>query len=340
MLDPRFREHDPGHGCPESPARYDALLRAFERIGGARQVVDAPPATRDELLLAHDAGYVDGVLQLRGHYGRIDDETSLSPGSVDAARRAIGAALLVVDEIVAGRARRGFALARPPGHHAGRASGGGYCVFNNVAVAALTAKRSGTSRVLVVDTDVHHGNGTEEILADVPGVLFVSLHQDGLFPTDTGALTIPTAPEVGGVLNLPIPPLAVDADYEYITRNVLHPLAQRFRPEFVLVSAGFDAHWRDEQGGMRLSSRGLVALMGALRHLADEFAGGRIAYVLEGGYDLETLEACVLGTLEMLTGASAEWPEGDPPREVLRELVATVRNTLELSEVSDGRWQR
>lgn len=329
VLDEGGRGHEPMHGCPECPARFDALKRALDGVTGPlRRIVEAPRATREELLLAHDAGYLDHILQFDGRYASLDHETHLSPGSVDAARRAVGSALLVVGEILAGRARRGFALVRPPGHHAGRASAMGYCVFNSVAITAIAARRWGVPRVLVVDTDVHHGNGSEEILRNVPGVLFASVHQDALFPEHSGSMSVPAMPERGGVLNLPVPPLAIDADYKHLVDDVLRPLAERFRPELVLVSAGFDAHWLDEQGGMRLSSRGLISLMGALRCIAEEVAGGRIAYALEGGYDLGALEECVRGTLAMLVDAPPHWAVEEPPRKPVRDLVAAVRTLL------------
>ncbi len=330
ILDPVFREHDPGSTCPEHPGRFDACARAIEGIVGVSVLRESPPATVELLHLAHDQDYVAKILQFAGASATLDHETSLSPGSVQAALHAAGAGAFLVEEILARRAPCGFALVRPPGHHAGRASAMGYCVFNNVAVAALAARRAGAARVLVVDVDVHAGNGTEEILSGHPGVLVVSVHQDALFPVETGALAAPRSLDDGGVVNIPMPPLSCDADYELLASRVLRPIARRFAPQLVLVSAGFDAHWRDEQGGMRLSTKGLVALAGALRDVAGELAEGRIAFVLEGGYDLDALEACVHGTVNVLRGAPAPWPGDDRPRVEVEDLVTRLRVLLAL----------
>lgn len=329
--DPRFRAHDPGHDCPERPERFHACQRALARLSCPfRLEKDVPEATRSELGLVHDKVYVNRILALRGRSLSLDHETHLSAGSVPAALRAAGAALFLTREILGGCARRGFALVRPPGHHAGRAQAQGYCVFNNLALAALKARRQGAERVLVVDFDVHHGNGSEEILAQEPGVLFVSIHQAGLFPADSGAVAVPSS-WAGGTLNVPVPPLATDADYAHIAQDILGPVAARFCPDFVLVSCGFDAHWRDEQGGMRLSSEGLVAIAASLCTLADAHAGGRIGFVLEGGYDLEALEECVAGTLDMLAGKYLRPALLEEPRPEVCALVLLLRARMGLA---------
>lgn len=331
ILDSQIGQHEPGSECPERADRYEVLARVVADLEGVSRVLQVTAASREVLLLAHRSEYVDRVLALDGRAASLDHETHISRGSVCAALRAVGSALLAVHELRTGRTRSAFALVRPPGHHAGRETAMGYCIFNNVAIAAIAARRAGVSRVLVVDVDVHHGNGSEEILREEAGVLFVSLHQDALFPKHTGGLAIPERVEQGGVLDLPLLPLATDADYEAVVEGVVCPVARRFRPGLVLVSAGFDAHWRDEQGGMRMSSRGLVALMAALRSLAEEADCG-IGYVLEGGYDLVALEECVRGTLEMLSGAAAPWPKSEPARSPIRALVAALRRDLAFDE--------
>ena len=257
--------------------------------------------TYAELCAAHDADYVNHVLALAGTYASLDAETHLGPRSVEAARHAAGACLSLIEALISGAARRGFALVRPPGHHASAQAGSGFCVFNNIAIAACQALRRGVSRVLVVDWDVHHGNGTQAIFYERSDVYFCDVHQDGLWP-DTGAATETGAGAgLGYTRNIPLMPLSSDDDYLRALEKELPRIGESYRPELLLVSCGFDAHAEDPEGGMALSADGYARLTRLVRSIADRHAGGRLGLILEGGYLLSALPSCAAATLMALS---------------------------------------
>ncbi|MDT0630634.1 histone deacetylase family protein [Rubrivirga litoralis] len=310
-----FLDHDAGHaepGHPERPARLGAVRAAIEgdeRLTGLARV-EGGAAAREALERVHTAALLDRVEALaEGGGGVLDADTYVTPASWDVARRACGGLLAVVDAVLAGGAAGGFAVGRPPGHHAAPDQAMGFCLVNHVAVAARHAQAAhGAERVLVVDLDAHHGNGTQDAFYDDPSVLVVSSHQAGLYPS-TGALD-----EAGGgagagaTVNLPLPARTGDALVD-LYRAVLPPLAARFRPDLVVVSAGFDAHRLDPLGGLSLSVTGLVDLVGVVQEAADAQGAG-LALSLEGGYNTGVLAACVAGTLRRLLDPTA--PVDDP----------------------------
>ena len=314
---------DAGHaqpGHPERPARLDAVRSAVAGDDRLRDLehVEGGVASREALERVHGPAFLDRVEALSGAGGgHVDADTYVTPASWDVARRACGGLLAVVDAVVAGGAQiagaqtagAGFAVGRPPGHHAPPDRAMGFCLVNHVAVAARHAQAvHGAERVLVVDVDVHHGNGTQDAFYDDPSVLFVSSHQAGIYP-GTGALA-----ETGGgagagtTVNLPLPARTDDALVD-LYRAVLPPLAARFRPDLVLLSAGFDAHRLDPLAGLSLSVTGLVDLVGVVQGVADA-EGVRLAMTLEGGYHAGALAACVAGTLRRLQDPAA--PVDDP----------------------------
>ncbi|HZH03637.1 MAG TPA: histone deacetylase [Myxococcaceae bacterium] len=300
LSDRLFLEHLTGPEHPESPSRLEAALHALEPPpAGAKMSAPAREATRDELLRVHTPRYVDGVLAYRGRAGAIDPETPLSERSVEAALLAAGACVELTEALTEGRAENGFALVRPPGHHAESDRGMGFCVFNNVAVAAAHALARGLRRILIVDWDVHHGNGTQEIFFESPQVLFFSVHQERLFP-ETGAVT-ETGRGVGEgfKVNVPLPPGSGDREYLGAWDAFL-PRAEAFRPQLVLVSAGFDAHAGDFMSALNVSTDGYVALCGRVKALARQCAEGRLGLVLEGGYDLQSLADSVRACVDVL----------------------------------------
>jgi acetoin utilization deacetylase AcuC-like enzyme len=275
--------HDPGPEHPERPARLAAVRAGLRAVPGLDWRTPRP-ATAEALAAVHDRAYVDAILATRGAAAVLDEDTRTSPGSVDAALLAAGAVLDAVDAVIAGPDRRAFAAVRPPGHHAERAAAMGFCLFSNVALGAVRALSAGVERVLVADWDVHHGNGTQHLLAHRPEALFFSTHQGFGFYPGTGQRS------AGNALNVPLPPGAGHLALLEAFRSTLLPAAELFRPGLVLVSAGFDAHRDDPLGGLLATEETFAALTRMLRDLADRHAGGRIVVVLEGGYDLGALE--------------------------------------------------
>lgn len=297
----------PGH--PERPARLDAVRAAVDADPALRALswIEGGPAPREALERVHSAAYLDRIEALcRRGGGHLDADTYATAASWNVASRACGGLLAVVDAVVGGRAANGFALGRPPGHHASPEQAMGFCLLSHVAVAARHAQAAhGAERVLVVDVDVHHGNGTQDAFYDDPSVLFVSSHQAGIFP-GTGRLdeTGAGAGE-GTTVNVPVPAGTGDG-LVGLYRRVLPPLAERFRPDLVLVSAGYDAHRLDPLAGLALSVRGLADVVGVVQETADRWAGGRLALSLEGGYHPDALAACVAATLRRLLDPAAD----------------------------------
>lgn len=303
----RFAEHMTPPGHPERHQRaevMDAVARAWAAGGGA---LEAPaPASRSELARAHDEGYLDRIERLRGRSTMLDADTFTSPETVDVAQLAAGAAVRAAEHALNGRGPA-FALVRPPGHHAERERAMGFCVYNNVAVAAAHALHLGASRVAIVDFDVHHGNGTQWIFYEDPRVLYVSLHQYPFYPGTGAADELGRGAGAGFTINVPLAAGADDADYLLVQASLVTPVVDAFGPDLLLVSAGFDAHADDPLGGMRVTTAGYAALVRHLRAVADARCEGRLAFVTEGGYDLAALAACSQATLDLLSR------EAEPP---------------------------
>ena len=329
---PIFLEHDTG-AHPERAARLVAIRQHLEAKGiwADDEVLRPGPVPLEWLFKVHDPKY---VLALEAFCadggGYLDVDTVASPRSYEAALHAVGAGLLGVDLLFASPPQPSFALVRPPGHHARSGEAMGFCLFNNIAVAAVYAlERYGAKRVLAVDFDVHHGNGTQETFYRDPRVLYFSTHQSPHYP-GTGRLEETGAGAgVGCNVNLPLPARTGDEGYLKSFREVLVPVARRGRPEAILVSAGYDGHWREPLADMRLTVTGFGAMVGVLRDLADELCEGRIAFLLEGGYDQEALALAVAATLDSAAGLPVDDPLGPPAwpsRESdLSAIIATAR---------------
>lgn len=292
LTHPACLGHDTGPSHPERPERLKAVLRALEAERFAlldRQ--EAPPATREQLERVHDAAAIRTVFESIPPVGLLglDEDTVVSPGSLEAALRAAGAAVAGVDAVVGGTVPTAFCAVRPPGHHAEPDRPMGFCLFNNVVVGARHAiEAHGLARVAIVDFDVHHGNGTQSSCWQDPSLFYASTHQAPLFP-GTGH-----AGEHGDFDNIANVTLAAgdgSDEFRFAWSEVLLPRLRQFRPELVMISAGFDAHRRDPLGGLRLGESDFAWLTDALVRLADEHAGGRVVSVLEGGYDLDALAA-------------------------------------------------
>lgn len=305
LYDPVFLNHNAGPGHPERPERLEAIASGLVPLpAGARMRAPKRPATVDELARVHDRGYIEAILALRGKSARLDEDTAVSPGSVDAALLAAGAGIELVDDVLDERIENGFALVRPPGHHALADRAMGFCIFNNIAVAAASALARGISRVLIVDWDVHHGNGTQDIFYNRRDVLFFSTHQSPFYPGTGDANETGRGQGDHFTLNVPLRAGLGDADYVHAFNEILVPAAEAYKPELVLVSAGFDAHDGDPLASMRLSSDGYSALCGIVRDIADKWAGGRVVLMLEGGYALAPLAKSVRACVEVLGGGT------------------------------------
>ena len=298
---------------PEHPERGERLLavragleRALVSLGPGHAYVPLSPsdASNEQLVRVHDPTYVERLGHLAGRSGYLDSDTYLSPGSVAAARRAAGAAVALVESLHAGEARTGIALPRPPGHHALADRAMGFCLLNNIAVAAAHARALGRQRVLVLDWDVHHGNGTEAIFYDDPSVLFVSLHQHPNYPGTGAAADFGGGQGRGRNVNLPLPPGATDAVYAAAFERVVLPIIEQFAPDFALVSCGFDAHARDQLAQMQLSTHAYADMTTSLMGVLGERCP--LGLVLEGGYDLGALTDSGEAVAKALFGASAQ----------------------------------
>lgn len=285
-------QHDPGAGHAEQPARLKAVWQALDQDRyAALDRIEAPRATREQLLRVHDAAYIEQVFAhspAPGESFRLDEDTVMSAGSLEAALRAAGAVCAAVDAVMASPGRRAFCAVRPPGHHATGNQAMGFCLFNSIAVGAAHALAvHGLKRVAIADFDVHHGNGTQAIFEHEPHVMFASSHQMPLYP-GTGS---EHERGVGNIVNGVLPPGAGSEDFRELWDGVLLPRLQSFRPQLVLVSAGFDAHHADPLADVRLGLEDYAWITDRLRALADSCADGRLVSSLEGGYDLAALAA-------------------------------------------------
>jgi acetoin utilization deacetylase AcuC-like enzyme len=320
FVDPEHHLHVTGPGHPECPARIEACQRALENAGLADlgvEVAPPPPAPSADLERVHPARYLDRLeAHCRAGGGPLDQDTVAGPASFDVARRAAGACVAAVG-LSLDSGTRSFCLVRPPGHHASAMRPMGFCLLNHAAVGAASAIGRGLSRVAVVDVDVHHGNGTQEIFWRDPNVLYVSLHQWPWYPWYAGGLEeIGEGDGEGANVNVPLQAGSGDAVYLAAMDRIVGPVVRAFAPELLLVSAGYDAHLRDPLSSMEVTTRGYARIAAGLVALAEEVCGGRIVMTLEGGYDLDALSSSFVETMRALSGealASGEAGEGVGP---------------------------
>jgi acetoin utilization deacetylase AcuC-like enzyme len=312
VSDPLFLRHRAPEGHPERPERLDAAEKALAAATRETRLsavaLAARDATHEELRRVHTDAYLERLARTAGQRGYLDADTYFTGDSYGAALRAAGGATALVDALLDGDATYGLGLVRPPGHHARPDTAMGFCLLNNVAVAAAHARARGAARVAIVDWDVHHGNGTQEIFYEDPSVLYVSLHQFPFYPGTGSVREVGSGEGTGATLNVPLSAGAGDAAYVAAFERLVAPALDAFDPDLVLVSAGFDAHERDPLAAMRVTAEGYAAMLQTLRAGLPRGAEGRLALVLEGGYDLDGLRLSLEATLRSL----GESPSGRP----------------------------
>lgn len=291
--------HDPGPRHPERADRVRAVLSATRDLADT-EFLPAPLATTEQIHLAHARGYWERLVELEPELDNVtlDPDTFLSPGSVNAALRASGAACFAVDQVVAGKARNAFCATRPPGHHAEAGVAMGFCLLNHVAIAAAHAlEQHDIQRVAILDFDVHHGNGTQAIFEQRPDVLYVSSHQAPLYPGTGNA----DETGCGNILNLPLPPLAGSMEFRQAWTAEGLPAVRHFAPDLIIISAGFDAHKMDPLAQIELQDEDYFWITREICTLASEVCGERVISVLEGGYDLDGLASAAAAHVQALT---------------------------------------
>jgi acetoin utilization deacetylase AcuC-like enzyme len=301
---PACLAHDMGAGHPESPARLASILAALDAPAFAGlEWAEAPLATFEQVMRAHPPAYIEGLLAAVPQEGRValDADTILSPGSGEAALRAAGAVVAAVDAVAQGLIANAFCAIRPPGHHAESSTAMGFCLFNNVAIGAYHARAvHGLQRVAVVDFDVHHGNGTQAIFEQDPELFYASTHQMPLYP-GTGSIQ---ETGVGNICNAPLPPFAGPVEFRAAMTERVLPALDAFQPDFLLISAGFDAHKADPLANLQFEEADYAWVTDELLALAARHCRGRVVSALEGGYDLTALAASTAAHVRRLMAAS------------------------------------
>lgn len=293
VLDKLYVDHDNGMGHPESPERILAIVDMLKHTNLFDEVIKIEPrdATKEEITLVHTPEYYDKIAATRGRPKVfLDADTSTCPVSFDAALRASGGMLSAIDSVLSGQTDRAFPLVRPPGHHAESDRAMGFCLFNHVAVGgAYLTEVKGMERVLIVDWDLHHGNGTQHMFYDTSKVLYFSTHQYPYYPGTGASTEVGSGEGKGYTVNAPLPPGMGDNEYLKIFTEILSPVIDQYRPEFTLVSAGFDTFYEDPLGGMKVTPEGFAKMTRLLTDAAEKHSDGKIVFILEGGYNLDGL---------------------------------------------------
>jgi acetoin utilization deacetylase AcuC-like enzyme len=335
---PIYLKHDTGRHV-EVAARLEAVISYLEKTGlkSKLTLIEPRPATVDEIALVHQRRYIKEIEETaqRGG-GWLDPDTVMSSDSYQAALYAAGGVIRATEAVMAGEVNSAFALVRPPGHHATASQAMGFCLFNNIAIAAKYAlEKYRLGRILIVDFDVHHGNGTQASFYDNPHVMYISTHEYPFYP-GTGAINETGGGEGRGTnLNIPLPAGCGDAEYLKVFEQIVIPAARRFNPQLILVSVGYDGHWADPLAMMSLSVGGYAKMTGIIKGLADELCDGRLALTLEGGYNLEALAASVKATFDALMGNAFDVPKDVPARRFeppnIDSLIAEIKKIHGLS---------
>jgi acetoin utilization deacetylase AcuC-like enzyme len=332
VVDREYLKHDPGESHPERPERIQVLLDLAGALGEDFAILPPRAASRAEVERAHGADHVR-LVESTSKVNRyaLDGDTITCRDSFAVSLLAVGGYLNLLDAIAAAEIGNGFALVRPPGHHALRDRAMGFCLFNTMAIGAEYLKRAhGAKKILIMDWDVHHGNGTQDAFYDDPSVLFISTHQYPFYPGSGAVNEVGAGAGEGYTINVPLPAGCADAEYMQVFHDIVIPAAEKFEPEWILVSAGFDPHRRDPLGGMGVTEQGFAAMAQKLVAAADKWAAGRIALLLEGGYDLAGLRNSVAAVLrELQSGRPASAERLPPSGSRIEPLIRRIRQVHE-----------
>ena len=332
VIDREFLKHFPGQGHPERPERLRVLLDLAGALDPTRfQLLPPRAASKTEIQLCHDADYVQTVEATAAvSQCALDGDTITSQDSFAVGLLATGGFLRLLDSIAAREAANGFAMVRPPGHHALRSRAMGFCLFNTIAIGAQYLKKThGAKRIVIMDWDVHHGNGTQDAFYEDPSVLFISTHQYPFYPGSGGIKEVGAKEGAGYTINVPLPAGCGDAEYLRVFKDIVIPAVTRFAPEWILVSAGFDPHRRDPLAGMNVTETGFSMMAQMLLQLAETFCGGKIAFLLEGGYDLAALKASVAEVVAAMQQPGSEKNPGVVGGERIDPLIRAVLQSHE-----------
>ncbi len=326
MYDERFLNHRSSYDHPERPARLREIWCRLSESGivPRNEMLPGRRAKLDELLLGHDESYVRKNLDtIRGEWGYLDGDTFFSPGTEEAVLLAVGGTIDLARKVRNGSLDWGFSLPRPPGHHAVKHRAMGFCIFNNIALAAAALLADGIERILIFDWDVHHGNGTQNIFEDSDRVLFISVHQWPHFPGTGLNREIGVGRGKGFTANVPFPAGSADGDYAAVMQGLVLPLVRSYEPEMILVSAGFDAYEKDMLAGMRVTVDGFAHMAGKIRDASKQTGKGP-CLVLEGGYHLEGLAESVEAVIRVLEDGGAPQISARPSHGCLESIDATI----------------
>ena len=317
VYDPVYLQHDTGYHS-ENGSRLTAILAYLEKTGllAELKLIKPRAATIDEIAAVHDREYISYIAYVAKKGGAwVEVDTVMSPGSYDAAIYAAGGVIVALDEVMQEKVNSAFALIRPPGHHATFDRAMGFCIFNNIAVAAKYAlKQYNLERIAIIDFDVHHGNGTQDAFNDDSRVLYVSTHQYPHYPGTGNAEETGSLSGQGTILNVPMPAASGDHEYHSVFEKIIVPVVRRYQPQLIMVSAGYDIHWADELAQMQVTTTGIAGIVRFIKQLADECCQGKIVLALEGGYHLEALSTSIKATFDVLMDKKEIEDKLGPPK--------------------------